>query len=393
MRKRILAAALAAAFVLTASACGNGVGSENASVSSSAASVVSESSAAETSADSKAAAEMSVTSEEEDVPVAKGDVDIKDCVKLGEYKGIKLTKYVEDITEEKVDKYFRSLAGVVAVDDQNAVVEQGDTVNISFYGTVNGETQDALNSDSYDLEIGSGRFIAGFEEGLVGMKAGDSTELHLQFPDDYWNSEMAGQPVVFTVTVFEIRRMPELNDDWVEHYTLGGYTTVADFKAYIKDMMVKSAEETAKSQLQSEAWGILYEGAQFVQLPEKFVNAGMEAYEKNVLSVANSSGFETIDEYLEEIQVSREEYDGYKLAWGKDMAKSSALVEAVWQNEGFTFDDKEYKDIVAQMESEYGMDTAALKGLYGERAVDEYCMTMRIMNFIIDNADVTVELQ
>ena len=167
MRKRILAAALAAAFVLTASACGNGGGSENASVSSSAASAVSESSAAETSADSKDAAEISVTSEEEDVPVAKGDVDIKDCVKLGEYKGIKLTKYVEDITEEKVDKYFRNLAGVAAVDDPNAVVEQGDTVNISFYGTVNGETQDALNSDSYDLEIGSGRFIAGFEEGLV----------------------------------------------------------------------------------------------------------------------------------------------------------------------------------------------------------------------------------
>ena len=325
--------------------------------------------------------------------MAADDVALADCVELGEYKGLKLTKYVEDITEEKVDATFKNLAAEVSVEDPEAVVEIGDTVNISYYGTVNGETSDAMNSDSFDLQIGSGRFIPGFEDGLIGLRKGDTKVLELASPEDYFKEELAGQPVIFTVTIFDILRVPVQDDAWVENYTQGEHKTVDDFKAYIKDFLTRSAEDNSESQLQSDAWGALYEMAVFKQLPGKFVNQGMETFETNVKTTASSEGFDDLDAYLEDIGITKEDYETYKLNYGKEVAKSRTLVQYVWEQEKFSKEDDLYKDILSDMESEYGMKEEELRTLYGDQAVEDYLMTRYIMQFLIDNADVTVEIQ
>ncbi len=114
--------------------------------------------------------------------------------------------------------------------DPDAQAREGDTVNIAFEGTRDGEAFEGGSSDSYDLVLGSGRMIPGFEEGIIGMKIGETKDLNLTFPDDYQEESLQGAHVVFSVTVNSIRRAPEPTDAWVEEYTEGEYTTVEGYR-------------------------------------------------------------------------------------------------------------------------------------------------------------------
>ncbi|MBR2188878.1 MAG: FKBP-type peptidyl-prolyl cis-trans isomerase [Eubacterium sp.] len=394
--KQVLAIIMAA--VIAAGGALAGCGAEGGTSSGSGAAASSEASADASSADSDdAAAEESDDEDDavpidedydeedeeeseydawlEGLPVSDGDAAVEDCIKLGEYKGLKLTKTVTKITDEAVETYARSNAEMTELTDADAAVESGDTVNIAYVGEKDGVAFDGGTSDSYDLEIGSGTFIDGFEDGVIGMKTGETKDLNLTFPEDYGSEELAGADVVFHVTVNTINRPEEITDADLEEARAG---LEADY------------EDEAVAVLQTDAWQKVKDGSKFLQLRKADVDGYYAQMEEEYDEWIKSLDM-TKEEYLEEQGVTEEQYEKDMLLYAKDMATEALLVEALANAEGLTADDQEQIDEIAVLAEDNDMTPDELIADAGEKTVYQYVMTKRLLDRIIEYADVTVE--
>ena len=196
MRKRFLAVVMCVCLGMTMFACG----------------ASKDDNTKETESGTSEATEPAYT-EEDLVDDSNGDLNILDYVDLGDYKGIELTKSITKVTDDEVTNEMESKA--VELTGSDVTVEDGDTAIIDFVGKLNGVAFDGGTASNYELEIGSGSFIDGFEDGLKKKKKGDTVDLNLTFPESYPSTELAGKDVVFTVTVNGVKRKPQLNDEWL----------------------------------------------------------------------------------------------------------------------------------------------------------------------------------
>ena len=368
----ILCALMAAGLV----ACGGSSGENSSSVSG-------ESTGTSTvSSSSQVDAIMSIPLEEGD------DWKLEDCIVLGDYKGLRLTKTVGQVTEEEVDSYIQSQATAEEVTDENAAVQDGDTVNIDYVGKIDGKEFDGGSAQGSVLVIGSDTFIDGFEDGLIGMKKGETKDLNLTFPDDYGNTDVAGKAVVFTVTLNSISRAPEQDDAWVSSYTDGKYTSMDDYRAYMKESLQEGNDEAADQQLNSDAWEQIEKTCTFLKLPKSYVEEGSEEFEKNVTSQAEQYNA-TLDDFITQNGLTAEEYKTRKEQYGRYTAESRLLLEALMQAEQLTDDSQEYKDALAETEKAWGMTEDALKEQYGEDTLKQYVETQMVLDKVIGYAEVT----
>lgn len=368
----ILCALMAAGLV----ACGGSSGENSSSVSG-------ESTGTSTvSSSSQEDAIMSIPLEEGD------DWKLEDCIVLGDYKGLRLTKTVGQVTEEEVDSYIQSQATAEEVTDENAAVQDGDTVNIDYVGKIDGREFDGGSAQGSVLVIGSDTFIDGFEDGLIGMKKGETKDLNLTFPDDYGNTDVAGKAVVFTVTLNSISRAPEQDDAWVSSYTDGKYTSMDDYRAYMKESLQEGNDEAADQQLNSDAWEQIEKTCTFLKLPKSYVEEGSEEFEKNVTSQAEQYNA-TLDDFITQNGLTAEEYKTRKEQYGRYTAESRLLLEALMQAEQLTDDSQEYKDALAETEKAWGMTEDALKEQYGEDTLKQYVETQMVLDKVIGYAEVT----
>ena len=228
MRRKNLMTALLCAAVVAAST----VMAPGAVMAEETEAVTEASTEAATEADTEASTEAS--SEEELEITERPDYKALDYVELGEYKGLTVEVSPTTVTDEEVLKQIRANAGSDILEEvTEGTVEEGDTANIDYEGKLDGEAFDGGTAKDTDLEIGSGTFIPGFEDGLIGVKIGDTVDLPLTFPENY-TEELAGKDVVFTVTVNSVKRMPELTDDLVNQITDGEYTDVDSYKESVR---------------------------------------------------------------------------------------------------------------------------------------------------------------
>ncbi len=375
-RKALLVLCLAAA--LAATGCGNkGKDSSEATSTSSAESASSASSADSTS-----------TSEEDTTPLVDGDFELEDCITLCDYKGLKLTREVEAVTDEDVESYITSMMSPEVVTDASAVVEEGDTVNIDYEGTKDGVAFDGGTSTGYDLVIGSDSFIDGFEDGLIGMKAGESRDLDLTFPEDYQAEDLAGAAVVFHVTVNTISRVPDLTDAWVVANTDGEYTTAEEYRQNARENLETNNENTALQNLRQTVWTQLEENSTFKQLPSSYVEEGQTEFENNVTQEASYYGYE-LEEYVENAGLTMDEYNSKKEQYGRSVAKSRLLLDALVQAEKVSTEDQEYKEALDTLAESYSMDADTLVDTYGQDTVEQYILTSLVLDRVIGYADVT----
>ena len=176
-------------------------------------------------------------------------ITLKPEPKLGEYKGLAVEKKEAVVTDEQVDAAVEELRkrGAKMVIAPDAVIMKGDFAIIDFAGTVDGEPFSGGEGKGYPLEVGSGSFIPGFEEQLIGLKAGDSTDVDVTFPEEYFVKELAGKEAVFKVNVQDVKRkeLPELNDEFVA--ASSSFKTVEELKADYREKMQKHAEEQAET--------------------------------------------------------------------------------------------------------------------------------------------------
>jgi trigger factor len=196
-----------------------------------------------TEAETEAAAEEESEAAEDETEAETGEVLVRpeytalDYVTLGEYKGLNVSLEEMKVTDEDVEDEiaYNMRLSEIYESLEEGTVHDGDVANIDYEGKLDGEAFDGGTAKGYDLEIGSGTFIDGFEDGLIGVAVGDTVDLTLTFPENYSNEDLAGQETVFTVTVNEIKRTPELTDEHAETLSDGEYTDAASYRASVRE--------------------------------------------------------------------------------------------------------------------------------------------------------------
>ena len=235
-------------------------------------------------------------------------VTLKPEPELGEYKGLHVEKKEVEVTDEQVDAQIKDMMGrdaKMVVAEEGAVIEKGDFAIIDFAGTVDGEPFSGGEGKGYPLEVGSNSFIPGFENQLVGLSKGDSTDVEVTFPEDYFVKDLAGKEAIFKVNIQDVKRkeLPELNDEYVASKT--DFKTVEELRANYKERMQKAAEANAKAEYEHELIDLAVANAKF-SVPEIMIE-------------------DKISQMVEEMKMSLESrkmsLDMYMQYTGLDMAK------------------------------------------------------------------------
>lgn len=335
------------------------------------------------------AEETESDSSEEDTPTTAelmADIDVEKCVTLGEYKGITVEKTIQSVTDEDVQNEIDDALASYPVEVDRAAKE-GDTVNIDYVGKIDGEEFDGGSDQGADLKLGSGKFIDGFEDGLIGASKGETRTLDLTFPDDY-TQDLAGKAVEFTVTINAVKEpLTEPTDQWVAD-NIDGYDNVADYKAGIRSEQEESNEQTAENQVRYAAWTQVIDNCTINEYPETLVEVGENLYEQQVKTYAQYAGME-LDAYIESSGLTQDEYNSNKEEYGKNVAAQALVCQAICDKEGFAIGDDAYQKALDAMLTEYGCTEDELIQTYGQDNVEQSIMLNRVSDLILENANVT----
>lgn len=296
---------------------------------------------------------------EEDVPerLSGSAVEVQ-------YKGVEYEPYDTEVTAEEIqtrlDSFLESHPVYAEVTDRDDVRE-GDTVNIDYTGYMDGEAFPNGSDKGFDLTIGSGRFIPGFESGLVGAKTGTTVDVEATFPDPYPNNpDFAGRTAVFSVTVngIKLRQETELTDELVAANT--DYATVADYSAYIESGLRSQKESYAESDKKNQVMGNLIEKTEFAGIAQEDIDSYYESsrsYYNELAKVYESTygySFSMFILYFFGCS-SEEEYDRLLREQAELEVKRTLILYYVIDKEDIAVTDEEYKEAVERYAKEYNM--------------------------------------
>ena len=311
-------------------------------------------------------------------------------VKLGNYKGLKVEKKVDKITDEDVDKQIEVLRDHHAklIDtDENAVVENGDFITLDFEGFIDGEAFEGGLGKSHPLTIGSGTFIPGFEEALIGAKVNEERDVEVTFPEDYHSAEFAGKPATFKCKVLSIkhRELPELNDEFAKKASK--FETFAEFKADIKKNLEHSAEHRAEDKQNRDAIELATNNMT-VDLPPVMI-------ENRITQMIN--------EFALQLQTRGMNFESYMQLTGNDMDKiresykesaekevrAELMLEAVAKAENIEATPKEIEYEIAVMAMTYRVPPKQVVKILKENrqlsAINGNVRRRKAVQFIVDN--------
>ncbi len=325
-------------------------------------------------------------------------VDASKYVKLGDYKGLSVS--VNDTTvsdkevEETVSSNLSAKGTMTAVTGR--AVQNGDTVNIDYVGTKDGVAFNGGTAQGYDLVIGSGTFINGFEDGLIGHETGEKVALNLTFPENYGSAELAGQDVIFDVTINSISEnvVPEL-DDAVAKELDPEVSTKEEYIAKIKANLEKSKQESARSEVYGDLLEKVEANSEIVsgnELPSWLIDSIVEEQKTTFEANIKAYGM-TMESYLSSFGMTQEQLEEEIRTYAESYAKQELLVHALAQAEGIKVTDEDLKKAYAEYAEKYGYASvdaflSTLKEHKGEENFKEATLTEAVEKFLFDNAKI-----
>ena len=311
--------------------------------------------------------------------------------RLGKYEGVEVAAIDTEVTDEEIqaqiDNLLASYPDSVPIEGKT-VVEEGDIVNIDYVGRLDGEEFEGGSSGGagFDLEIGSGRFIFGFEEGLIGKEVGTTVDLPLTFPDPYTNPDLAGQDVVFEVTIHAIVEhvTPEWDDAFAKEYT--GFDTAAAYEEDLRTSLRQQKEADAAAQKEYEAMQAVIADSEFECSEEELkslADSRLQEYEM----YASYYGLELDDFLLQAMQMSREDFDNEVENWAEFQLKCTLAVDAIAKAENITVTEEEYQAGLETLAEEYGAESAeAFEEQYGRGTVENSLIYDKVVDFVTEQA-------
>ena len=301
------------------------------------------------------------------------------------YKGVELDKSAgTEITDTVVDYYITAEReeDTVVTEITDRAAQLGDFANIDYTGMMDGEAFDGGSGTGYELELGSGTFIEGFEDGVVGMNVGETKTLDLKFPDDYSSTDLAGKDAQFIVTLnsLETKEVPELTDEWVSKHTDGEFTNVADYTADYKTRLQKQSDLSTQYSRAYAAIQTVAEDADVTASVDgiKYLyNSNYATYETMAASYSM-----TLDSYLTASGTDLATFKQNLADYSETVAEQVAVIEAIYEKEGMTLTDEDEEN----MELMTGMDKDELVETYSQEWFDLNEKMTKVMLYVYDTA-------
>ena len=315
---------------------------------------------------------------------AETEADLGEITVLGEYKGLEVTRMSTDVSDEELEERIQSILDAnpeyVAVTDRAA--KDGDILDIDYEGKKDEVAFDGGTAQGYKLELGSDTFIDGFEDGLIGAKAGEKRSLNLTFPEQYDSQELAGQAVVFDVTVngIEEKRDAVLDLNFVQRMT--DFNSVDEFRADTLADLELEKMEMAEQQLGNDVFIAATDNSQF-RLNEKLVEEQYENQISYLTAMAQIYGM-TIEDYAAMSDMTKEEMEKEIRNSVETSMKVQLLVKAIAEKENLQVEDADREE-VARMNF---TTVEELQEMYGETAVNNAAMSNKVEAFLKDNASI-----
>ena len=308
-------------------------------------------------------------------------------VKLGSYKGLKIghgeTKVEDKEVEDAVNQVLSQNASLVLKEGESKLF---DTVVLDFVGTIDGVAFEGGSAQNHELELGSHSFIPGFEEQLVGHKAGDHVEVNVKFPENYVE-ELKGKDAVFACDIHEVKekQLPELNDEFVKDQKINGVETVEQFKAHKRSELEKAKAEQEKRDYIVKLLDEIVKGSE-IDIPEEIVDQQAAGSRKDLEQRMAQSGM-TLEQYLQIIGQKEEEFTAQLKENAKKDISRFIVIEEIAKAEEIEVNDADLEFEYARLAEQYNMKIDDIrKALAGQ--VDQFkneILNRRVEQFLLDN--------
>ncbi|WP_368387125.1 trigger factor [Streptococcus anginosus] len=318
------------------------------------------------------------------------EVVTKPEVKLGEYKNLEVSvdvsKEVSDAdVDAKIERERNNLAELVLKEDKAA---NGDTVVIDFVGTVDGVEFDGGKGDNFSLELGSGQFIPGFEDQLVGHAAGETVEVNVTFPEDYQATDLAGKDAKFVTTIHEVKEkeVPELDDELAKDID-EDVETLDELKEKYRKELAESKEIAFDDAVESAALDLAVENAEIVELPEEMVHEEVHRSVNEFLGNMQRQGISP-DMYFQITGTTQEDLHKQHEADAEKRTKTNLVIEAVSKAEGFEASDEDIEAEIASLAADYNMEVERVHQLLSADMLKHDIVIKKAVELITSTAKV-----
>ena len=315
----------------------------------------------------------------------KASVAVYPEVKLGQYKGLEAPKAEVKVTAADVNARLKEMAErnsrIVSVEDR--AVKKGDIANIDFEGFLDGVPFDGGKSDSHDLEIGSGSFVPGFEDQVIGMEIGQEKDIDITFPEDY-HADLAGKSVVFHVKLnaVKIKDVPALDDEFAKD--VSEFDTLAELKKDVKAKLTQEREEAGKRAFEDIVMGKAAELME-ADIPDAMVEEQARRYMENLRRQVQAQGI-PFDQYMKMTNMDEEKLleEAHTPALGQ--VRMDLTIAAIVEAENLEATDEEVEAELAKMAGQYGMDVENMKKYMDAEVIREQVLRGKAVAVVADSA-------
>ena len=317
------------------------------------------------------------------------EVALKPAVELGKYKGVEVAKADLEVTEEEIEaeitKERENNARTITVEDR--AVKDGDMTVINFEGFVDGVAFEGGKGENYPLTIGSGAFIPGFEDQLVGANLNEEVEVNVTFPEDYQAEELAGKPAVFKCTVLEIKEkeLPEADDEFAAE--VSEFDTIAEYKEDIKKNLAEKKASAAKSQKESEVIEAIVNDSK-MDVPEAMIETKQRQMVDDFAQRMQMQGL-SMEQYFQFTGLTPEKMLDQVRPQAEANIKSRLVLEAIVAAENIQPTEEDFTKEIERMAEVYQMEADKVRELVGENGKAEIMKDLAVSQaaeFVVENA-------
>ncbi|MBR6756080.1 MAG: trigger factor [Peptococcaceae bacterium] len=326
--------------------------------------------------------------------IFKAIVDTKQEIALGDYKGLDIEEIMGEVSDKEVEQYLDQMRGrqaeVKTITDRRSTLKVGDTANIDFVGKKDGVAFPGGAGEGFDLVIGSGQFIPGFEDQMVGMKTGDEKALDITFPENYPAADLAGQPVVFEVKLNAIKRkvLPELNDEFAKD--VSNFETLAEYKEDIRVMLAEEKGKEIQTRYKAAVSAKVVEGSDVVA-PESMVKDEAENYMNDIRYQLAQQGF-SLEQYVQLTGATMEKLEEDCRLQAEAFVKQRLVLEAIAEKEGIDVTDEEMEKEFGVLAEMYQQPVDQVKQMFTARGqlglIKRNILLEKVTDFLLENAKI-----
>lgn len=327
------------------------------------------------------------------------DINPDEYVTLGDYKNLEVNvdhyEVIDDEVKQYVDKDLESyvtnydLYDYTATDKQ--IVSANDIVNIDYEGKKDGVAFSGGTAQGAHLEIGSGRFIDGFEDGLLGASVGDTVDLNLTFPEDYSNEELKGQEVVFTVSINSIdeSHMPDYDEAFFADLGIDNVTNYDEYLDSAKEYIQSACDQQNNTAIETALWNVVKNGSEVSDIPQILLDEKLEELDADLQEYADQYGVDT-DTMIGYMGYDADSYEEMRQSTAKEEAEKDLICRAIAKAEGITITDDDVKAVAQEEYESYGFTSAAdMIASKSDEYLRSYVRYRRIMDLLKETANIT----